>query len=246
MTRQRPLIIFPDANILFSAAYGSQALERLWDEFEVKKIDDPLFSLDNRSHLSVMIDQGIITMKKTILPFLMLLISLLLPAVSDASYIIHLENGGQLLTPQYWEEDNYVKFYIVGGMMGIEKNSVRKIERSTIDLNGIYEVKKPEKRAVKSEAEPQSSILNVPKIDAQEAVKKDPTVMQEFNTLEKKFESRKRMTVDELNVLKNDLTALRDKIVSNHSEEDFREEVDKIADMRFFTNDLIIVKSRSR
>ena len=32
MTQQRPLVIFLDANILFSAAYGSPALERLWDE----------------------------------------------------------------------------------------------------------------------------------------------------------------------------------------------------------------------
>ena len=32
MTQPRPLIIFLDANILFSAAYGSPALERLWDE----------------------------------------------------------------------------------------------------------------------------------------------------------------------------------------------------------------------
>lgn len=32
MTRPRPLIIFLDANILFSAAYGSPALERLWNE----------------------------------------------------------------------------------------------------------------------------------------------------------------------------------------------------------------------
>ena len=70
--------------------------------------------------------------------------------------------------------------------------------------------------------------------------------MAEFNELEKKFESRKTMTVDELTVLKNDLTALRDKIISNHLEDDFRQEVDKISDMRFFTNDLIIIKSRSR
>ena len=32
MTQQRPRVIFLDANILFSAAYGSPALERLWDE----------------------------------------------------------------------------------------------------------------------------------------------------------------------------------------------------------------------
>jgi predicted nucleic acid-binding protein len=32
MTGQRPLTIFLDANILFSAAYGSPAVERLWNE----------------------------------------------------------------------------------------------------------------------------------------------------------------------------------------------------------------------
>src|SRR4030043_148339 len=32
MTQHSPLVIFLDANILFSAAYGSPALERLWDE----------------------------------------------------------------------------------------------------------------------------------------------------------------------------------------------------------------------
>ena len=59
----------------------------------------------------------------------MLLISPLLPAGSDASYIIHLKNGGRFLTPQYWEENNYVNFYVVGGTMGIEKNSVKKIRK---------------------------------------------------------------------------------------------------------------------
>jgi hypothetical protein len=174
--------IFLDANIFFSAAYGNPALEMLWDE--VKKIDDPFFSLDNRSYLSVLIYQGIITMKKTILPFLMLLISLLLPVVSDASYIIHLENGGRFLTPQYWEEDNYVKFYIAGGMMGIEKKSVRKIERSTIDLDGIYEMKKPEKRP--AEAEPKAEKILSPqepreKIDLKAYQDKMATLKAEAN-----------------------------------------------------------------
>lgn len=32
MTQQKPPVIFLEANILFSAAYGSPALERLWDQ----------------------------------------------------------------------------------------------------------------------------------------------------------------------------------------------------------------------
>jgi hypothetical protein len=186
--------------------------------------------------------------KKAILPFLMLLISLLLPAVSDASYIIHLENGGRLLTPQYWEEDNYVKFYIAGGMMGIGKNSVRKIERPTITFDGIYKVKTPEKHP--SQVEPKASIPSVPekkgKETATDDAKKEPAIMGDFRALKNRFELRKSMSIDELNDLKNDLTRLRDKIASNHLENDFLEEVSKIVDMRFFVSDLLFIKSRNR
>lgn len=187
-------------------------------------------------------------MKKLILPLIILALSCLFPAAGDATFIIHLENGGRLLTPQYWEEDNYVKFYIVGGMMGIEKNFVRKIERSTIDLDGIYEVKTPEKRP--AQVEPKASMPSVPEKEEKETAtddaKKDPTIMGEFKALKKKFELRSSMTVAELTDFKNDLTVLRDKIVSNRLEHDFLEEVNKIADMRFFVNDLLIIKSKNR
>ena len=58
------------------------------------------------------------------------------------------------MTPHYWEEDNYVKFYIVGGMMGIEKNTVGKIEKSTVDVGEVYEVKTPGK--LPAEAKPKA------------------------------------------------------------------------------------------
>ena len=54
------------------------------------------------------------------------------------------------------------------------------------------------------------------------------------------------MSIDELNDLKNDLTVLGDKIVSSRLENDFLEESNKIVDMRFFVNDLLIIKSRNR
>jgi hypothetical protein len=184
-------------------------------------------------------------MKKAILLFLMLLISPLLPAVSDASYIIHLKNGGRFLTPQYWEEDNYVNFYIVGGMMGIEKNSVRKIERSTLDLDGVYEVTKPEKRP--AQVEPKASVPGVPekeeRVTAKDDAKKDPAILREFKALQKRFESRNSMTINELKDLRNNLTVLRDKIVSNKKEDDFHEEADNISYMIYLTNDSIIKKS---
>lgn len=76
--------------------------------------------------------------------------------------------------------------------------------------------------------------------------KKDPKIMGEFKALEQKFESRKNMPIDLLIELKNELTALRDTIISYYSEEDHREELRKIADMRFFLTDLILRKPKNQ
>ena len=187
-------------------------------------------------------------MKKAILPLLFLLLLALIPASSDASYNIHLRNGGQILTPHYWEEDDYVKFYIVGGIMGIEKLSVRKIEPSSRDLSVMDEVKKPEN--LQAHVEPKTSLPVVPekreKETATDDTKKDPKIMEEFKALKKRFEFRNNLAIAELTDLKNELTALREKIVLARLKYDHLEEVNKLSDMRFFVNDLIIIKSKNR
>jgi len=99
-------------------------------------------------------------MKKPVLIFFILLLSFIGAAAGNAAHVILLKNGGWFMTPLYWEEDRFIKFYIPGGTMGIEKNSVWKIKRSTIDLDGIYEVKTPEKQPV--EAEPKAEKILSP------------------------------------------------------------------------------------
>jgi len=79
-------------------------------------------------------------MKKTILLIAVISI-LILPAVSHAEYLIQLSNGGQFVTPQYWEEDREIRFYISGGVMGIEKNFVKKIEKFRFTDDSAYVVK---------------------------------------------------------------------------------------------------------
>lgn len=52
----------------------------------------------------------------------------------EASYIIHLKHGGQFVTPQYWEERNgMIFFFVSGGTMGIERDTVKAIERTKLD-----------------------------------------------------------------------------------------------------------------
>ncbi len=188
------------------------------------------------------------------------------PAMSAFYYVIQLRNGGTLATPLYWSEGTQVYFFYAGGTVGVEETTIAGVERRESETNVFVgstgdgrETKEsspepspspadkspgPEKSS--GEVEQKPSMPNAPDADKKENTNKDPNILREFKELQTRFESRKSLTVDELKVLKNDLTVLRDKIVSNRLKYDFLEEVNKLADMRFFTNDLLIIKSKSQ
>ena len=67
-------------------------------------------------------------MKKTILSLIILLL-FLVPALGNASYLIRLKNGGQLFTSAYWFEDRMILFYCPGGIAGMERREIDRIER---------------------------------------------------------------------------------------------------------------------
>ncbi len=66
-------------------------------------------------------------MKKLFLLAVCFLIVAMLPALSLAEYIIHLKDGGQYTTKQYWHEGDQIKFMVEGGIMGFDKSEVKKI-----------------------------------------------------------------------------------------------------------------------
>jgi len=80
-------------------------------------------------------------MKKTI-SSLVILLMFLVPALGNASYIIRLKNGGQLATPAYWTEGNWLFFYCVGGTAGMERKEIDKIETLKPE-DGGYTVRTP-------------------------------------------------------------------------------------------------------
>jgi hypothetical protein len=43
------------------------------------------------------------------------------------SYLLHLKNGNELRTSYYWEEGDEVKFYVYGGVAGLQKGFVSRI-----------------------------------------------------------------------------------------------------------------------
>ena len=65
-----------------------------------------------------------------IIPYLFAIVISFHPARGLCSYLIHLKNGAQIVTNQYWEEEDQIKFYVYGGVVGIEKFFVEKISES--------------------------------------------------------------------------------------------------------------------
>lgn len=68
-------------------------------------------------------------MKKLLFTILCLSI-LVIPATGMSSYYIELKNGSTFFTYHYWEEGNQVMFYTYGGVLGVEKEAVSRIEES--------------------------------------------------------------------------------------------------------------------
>jgi len=89
-------------------------------------------------------------MKKLILTIVMFIFFLVLafPGTGDTAYRILLKNGGEFKTLRHWREDNQIKFYIYGGIVGISKDSIRKIEKTTSE-NIIYKKSQRHQKASK-------------------------------------------------------------------------------------------------
>jgi len=62
---------------------------------------------------------------------------LLYPLTCFSSYVIHLNDGQELVTDRYWEEGDQIKFKRYGGVIGIQKDRVREIE----EIEDLPEVK---------------------------------------------------------------------------------------------------------
>ncbi|HLA26999.1 MAG TPA: hypothetical protein VJZ49_03820, partial [Syntrophales bacterium] len=68
-------------------------------------------------------------MRKFILLFI-IVFSFIPAGAIDASYLIRLKNGGELITPLYWLEGNQIFFFYGSGIAGIESKFVDRVEKS--------------------------------------------------------------------------------------------------------------------
>jgi len=69
-------------------------------------------------------------MRKLFFLFLMLISYLTFPSPAMSEfYVIRLKNGGSLATPLYWSESSKVYFFYAGGTVGVEKQTIERVEK---------------------------------------------------------------------------------------------------------------------
>ena len=128
-------------------------------------------------------------MKKRIVPFLILALSLLWAPVSDASYLILLKNAGRVVTSMYWLEGDMIYFYCAGGIAGMERRVIVRIETLKTE-DGEYIDKTPAK-AAKKELPPLP-----PAAEKAKGPEKPPEAKEEKVDLKAYKDKKAQMTVE--------------------------------------------------
>lgn len=135
---------------------------------------------------------------------------------SDAAYVIRLKNGNEYITTRYWQEGGQVLFDTYGGVFGIERAFVAKIERTErnvklpVALDHVPSLQT--QPGSKNEADEEDKM----KVKADVPVKKerasDDPIVGEFNRLKELSAQVDGMLTSEIRALLNQITEYKNKL----------------------------------
>lgn len=143
----------------------------------------------------------------------------------DAAFVIKLKNGNEFVTARYWQDGSQVLFDVYGGVFGVEKAFVVKIDRSDKPLSLVVDAPhSPEEKSpvsvVGSEANKSASNNNASKI---KRVSDDP-IIKEFEAVKQRFATINEMLTSELDEFSKDVAGLKRRIQSSSAPNDYFKE----------------------
>jgi hypothetical protein len=133
-------------------------------------------------------------------------------ARADAAYIIKLKNGNEYVTSRYWQEGSQVLFDAEGGVFGIEKGFVSRIEKTDRVIKMATAAPRDPSETIQTEAAKidKSEKATEPK-SAKERDPADP-IVGEFDRLKNRSKEVSGMLASEIRQLLNEITALKNRI----------------------------------
>jgi hypothetical protein len=152
---------------------------------------------------------------------------------ANAAYVIRLKNGNEFVTGRYWEEGKQVMFDTYGGVFGVDKAFVTKIEQSgkPITLAVAAQEVPQEKPRVETTTEKTEKKVSDKSTAPAAAKKDDDPVQKEFNALKAQFSGLGTMLTDEMSEYLKRLSALKSKIQLDRKINDYISEYAELINM---------------
>lgn len=163
---------------------------------------------------------------------LIVIITLSIINVADAAYIIKLKNGNEYVTTRYWQEGTQVLFDTYGGVFGIDKVFVGKIEKTdkvikTLTHVDLHPAETPKATLKESNLDANKEAP----VSAEKApVKKDQNdpLYKEFTALKAQSDSLNTMSRSELDEYAKMIAGLMSKIQNERKTSQYRQEYSEL------------------
>ena len=168
---------------------------------------------------------------------------------ADAAYVIKLKNGNEYVTARYWQEGSQVLFETFGGVFGVERAFVSKIEPSNrmvplaIAPSGKEKQIGTEPQSFASSTERESNRPGDGKpvqpaaaapgpTEPKEPLKKDEDILKEYRELQKRFSQINDLPKHEVRGLDADMESFKRKVASAGMAEAHKQELDTLATLQ--------------
>ncbi len=136
--------------------------------------------------------------------------------VADAAYVIKLKNGNEYVTTRYWHEGGQVLFDTYGGIFGIEKRFVVKIEKTeqVVKLVTVSDRDPSERTQTdsKKESDEQGKVKTKEDAPPKKDKAPDDPIVGEFNRLKELSQQVDGMLTSEIRELLNRITEFKSKL----------------------------------
>lgn len=135
---------------------------------------------------------------------------------ADAAYVIKLKNGNEYTTTRYWQKGGQVLFDTYGGIFGVDRSLISKIEKTdqTLRLARVSE-RDPTDKAQSDSTKANRELAEAePATETKAEKKRDPEdpIVGEFNRLKEKSREVDGMLTSEIRDLLREIKAFKDKI----------------------------------
>jgi hypothetical protein len=136
--------------------------------------------------------------------------------VANAAYVIKLKNGNEYVTGRYWQEGGQVLFDTYGGVFGVDRGFVSKIEKTdqSVRLARVGE-RDPADKAPSDSAKPNKELVEAtPAAETKTEKRRDPEdpIVGEFNRLKEKSKEVDNLLTSEIRDLLREIKAFKEKI----------------------------------